>query len=135
MTHARPATSSPTSVAMAGMATTTAVTSNRIRKVLKPRASVVRTERLSANIGHPEMLCGTGVPRPPGRRDICLRDRHRLALPVAGRAQAGPLPDQRREPGIASEMAVDGGDVGAEIEHAADPRYDGRQRLYRGEAA
>ena len=54
--------------------------------------------------------------------------------PIARGAQAGPLPDQRREPGIASEMAVDGGDVGAEIEHAADPRYDGRQRLYRGEA-
>ncbi len=84
-------------------------------------------------IGHPEMLRGIGMPRPPCRRGIVLRAEHRLALPVAGRAQAGPFPDQRREPGIASEMAIDGSDVGTEIEYAADPRHDGRQRLYRGE--
>src|SRR4029077_2198182 len=64
--------------------------------------------------GHPEMLGGVGVPRPPGGWDVVLRgDDHRLALPVAGSAQAGTLADQRRELGVAREMTVDGGDVGA----------------------
>src|ERR1700729_2607733 len=70
--------------------------------------------------GHPEMLGGIGVPRPPGWGNVVLRrDDHRLALPVAGRAQAGALGDQWRELGIAGEVAVDGEDVGAQIEHAA----------------
>src|SRR3982075_3418676 len=63
--------------------------------------------------GHPEMLGGIGVPGPPRWRGIVLRwNAHRLALPTTGSAQAGTLGDQRRQLGIAGEVAVDGDDVG-----------------------
>ena len=45
MTQAAPATAKPTSLAMAGMATTTAVTSNSVRNVPRPSASVIRFDR------------------------------------------------------------------------------------------
>src|SRR6266849_3560036 len=78
---------------------------------------------------HPEMLGGIGMPGSPGaRRVIVDGGDERLALPVARRAQAGTLGDQRRELGIAREMAGDGGDVGAEIEHAANAGHEGGQR-------
>src|SRR5260370_41033059 len=91
------------------------ISSSRIgvarRSTSKARGSVFR---LTMG-GHPEMLGGVGVPRPPGGWDVVLRhDDHRLALPVAGSAQAGALGDQRCELGIAGEVAVDGDDVGAE---------------------
>src|SRR5215208_557034 len=73
--------------------------------------------RGSTMVGHPEMLMSVGVPRPPSGRGIVLYDSHGLALPVARGTQARALPDQRRELGVARKMAVDGGDVGAEIEH------------------
>src|SRR6185312_2663098 len=61
-------------------------------------------------------------------------DRKFEALPSAGSAQAGALGDEWREQRIAGEMSVDGFDVGAEIEDAADPSDDGGQRSYFGEA-
>src|SRR5258708_24511902 len=71
---------------------------------------------------HPEMLGGIGMPRPPGGGDVVLaHDKHRLALPVTGRAQAGTLGNQRCKLGIAREVAADGGDVGAQIEHTSHP--------------
>src|SRR6266851_1955765 len=85
--------------------------------------------------GHPEMLGGVGVPWPPGWWGVVLRcSDHRLVFPVTGSAQAGALGDQRCELGIAGEVAIDRDDVGAEIEYTAHPRYDGRQRLHRGES-
>src|SRR5277367_2116165 len=82
------------------------------RSTSKARGSVF----LSTMGGHPEMLGGIGVPRPPCRRGVVVRrDDRRLALPVARRTQAGTLGDQWRELGIAREVAVDGGDVGAQV--------------------
>lgn len=43
-------TPNPTSFVTAGIATTTAVTSNSTRKVLKPRASVVGIERICSTV-------------------------------------------------------------------------------------
>src|SRR6201999_927908 len=63
-------------------------------------------------VGHPEVLHRIGMPRPPSRGGTVLRADHRLILPVSWRTQARPFPDQRREPGIASKMTVDGRDVG-----------------------
>ena len=45
MTQAAPATAKPRSFAMPGMATTTAVTSNSVRNVPRPSASVIRFDR------------------------------------------------------------------------------------------
>ena len=56
------------------------------------------------------------------------------AVPAAGHAQAGPLGDQRRQQRIARQVRADRGDVGAEIEHAADARDDRRQRAHVGKA-
>src|SRR5690242_21831309 len=70
-----------------------------------------------AMVRHPEMLGGIGVPGPPGRRRVGVDGGDRLAVPFAGSPQARALGDQRRELGILREMAADGGDVGAEIEH------------------
>src|SRR5690242_15963436 len=89
---------------------------------------------LSAMVRHPEMLGGIGVPRPPGRRHVGVYGGDRLAVPFAGRPQAGPLGDQRRQLGILREMAADGGDVGAEIEHPLHPRDDGGEGAHLREA-
>ena len=62
-------------------------------------------------IGHPEVLHGIGVPRPPCRRAIALHDWHRLALPVAGRARPGRFLKSARA-WDRVQMAVDGRDVG-----------------------
>src|SRR5512142_1824387 len=77
-----------------------------------------------AMVRHPEMLGGIGVPGPPGRRHVDVDGGDRLAIPFAGRPQPGPLGDQRCQLGILREMAADGGDVGAEIEHPLHPRDD-----------
>jgi len=49
------------------------------------------------------------------------------SIPAPGRAQAGPLGDQRREQRVSREMAVDGRDVRAEVEDTTDARDDPRQ--------
>src|SRR3954453_3567186 len=61
-----------------------------------------------AMVRHPEMLGGIGMPGPPGRRRVGIDRGHGLAVPFAGRAQAGPLGDQRRQLGVLGEMAADG---------------------------
>src|SRR5229473_2734470 len=67
--------------------------------------------------GHPEMLGGIGVPRPPRGWGVVLRcNDHRLAFPVTGSAQAGTLGDQRCELGIAGEVAGDGDEALLAIE-------------------
>src|SRR3954468_1278662 len=90
--------------------------------ISSPIGVVMRSMKKSlAMVRHPEMLCGIGVPGPPRRRRARIDRGHRLAVPFAGRPQAGAPGDQRRELGILGEVAADGGDVGAEIEHPLDP--------------
>ena len=94
MSQARPATSSPTSFAMAGMATTTAVTSNRIRKLLRPRASVVRSDRccpmtsLDARSARDSLSldCATGLPGAVCSRGKCRSSSGGIRTPTGVQA-------------------------------------------------
>src|SRR5260370_19177671 len=90
----------------------------------------ISSSRWSCGIGgKPQMLFGVSVPRPPGGGcpgvEIGGGD---FAVPVAGRTHARPLGNQWRELRIAREMAVDGENIGAEVEyalHAPDHRGQG----------
>jgi hypothetical protein len=75
--------------------------------------------------------------RPASTVHLLAEDRaHREleAIPAAGRAQAGPLGDQRRQQRVLCQMRVDRRDVGAKVEHAADAPDDGGQGAHRREA-
>src|SRR5215469_1443077 len=92
------------------------------------RRSISSCSRSRGIGGKPQMLLGIGVPRPPGGRRLAVEvGSGDLTVPVAGSAHARPPGDQRCELGIAREMAIDGDDIGAEIEHALYARYDGGQ--------
>src|ERR1700754_1120025 len=69
----------------------------------------IRNSNFSRGIGgEPQMLFGIGVPRPPrGRGPAVEIGGGDLAVPVARRAYARAPGNQRRELGIAREMAVD----------------------------
>ncbi len=101
-------------------------------KVLRPElAAVIGAERFlseiktTANLQHPHILPlfdsgeadGFLFYVMPFVEGETVRDR-------MNREKQLPVADAVR---IASEVAVDGGDVGTEIEHAADPRHDSRQ--------
>src|SRR5690349_20518016 len=73
-----------------------------------PIGVATRSIRNSSMSGHPQMLFCVGVPRAPGLRHLGVECDRDITVPVAGRAQAGPLGDQRRELGIARQMLVDG---------------------------
>ncbi len=55
------------------------------------------------------------------------------AVPSSGGAQAGALGDEGSEQRVVGEMRVDGLDVGADVEHAADTGDDGGERFDVGE--
>ncbi len=97
--------------------------------------------------GRLRCAAGSAVPQICVSREPSLRaglHRHLLAedgahreleaVPAAGRAQAGPLRDQRRQQRILRQVRADRRDVGAEVEHAADAPDDGGQGAHRGEA-
>src|SRR5476649_2945561 len=99
------------------------------------RRSISRSSFSRGIGGEPQMLFGISMPGTPcGRRLAVEIGGGDLAVPVARRAHARPLGDQRCELGIAREMIVDGDDVGAEIEYALHARHDCRQRFYIREA-
>src|SRR5262245_7289563 len=69
MIQAKPATPKPRSFAMAGIAITTAVTSNSVRKLLVPSASVTRRER-RCPMASSDMPSLTRPPSPHRRRRV-----------------------------------------------------------------
>src|SRR5258708_38858432 len=96
----------------------------------------ISSSRWSCGIGgEPQMLFGVSVPRPPGGGcpgvEIGGGD---LAVPVSGGTHTRTFRDERRELRVAREMAIDGEDIGTEIEHALHTRDDGGQGAHFGEA-
>ena len=103
----------------------------RRRREQPPRLAV---ERRLAVLGDDAAEHGAGA----RDRDLLADDRPDRGLEAvdrAGRAQPGPLADQRRELRVGAERRVDGDRVGVEVEQPPHPRDDGDEVALVGAAA